>query len=66
MDISFIYAIMRLATSQVNGWWEWSPATITREIAVKNRSHKSKIADTKLQSFFIDLTGHLRPASPLV
>ncbi|MCP4628627.1 MAG: hypothetical protein GY850_34725 [bacterium] len=39
---------------EVNGWWEWPPATITREIAVKNRSHNPKIADTKLQSFFFD------------
>jgi hypothetical protein len=31
--------------------------TITRKIAVKNRSHNPKIADTKLQSFFLDLTG---------
>ncbi|MCP4630627.1 MAG: hypothetical protein GY850_45000 [bacterium] len=37
---------------QVNGWWEWPLATITREIAVENRSHNLKTADTKLQSFF--------------
>jgi len=42
---------------EVNDWWEWPPATITREIAVKNRSHNPKTTDTKLQSFFIDLTG---------
>jgi len=42
---------------QVNGWWEWPPATITREIAVKNRSHNLKAIDTKLQSFFFDFIG---------
>ena len=34
---------------EVNVWWEWPSATNTREIAVKNRSHDSKAADTKLQ-----------------
>jgi len=41
----------------VIGWWEWPPATITRDIAVKNRSHDPKTVDTKLYSFFFDLTG---------
>jgi len=39
------------------GWWEWLPATIERVIAVKNRSHNPKSTDTKLPSFFFDLTG---------
>jgi hypothetical protein len=30
----------------------------TRAIAVKNRSHNPKTTDSKLQSFFFDLTGH--------
>jgi hypothetical protein len=52
----------------VNDWWEWPPATITRtrEIAVKNRSHNPKTTVTKQQSFFLDLTGRLRPAAPLI
>jgi hypothetical protein len=33
---------------EVKGWWEWPPATITREIAVKNRSHNQK---TRLNGF---------------
>jgi len=41
----------------INGWWEWPPATITRVIAVKNRSHKLKKTEIKLQSFFLDQTG---------
>jgi len=49
------------------GWWEWlllasrcfssGAATIERVIAVKNRSHNPKSTDTKLPSFFFDLTG---------
>jgi hypothetical protein len=52
---------------EVNGWWEWpllasrcfssGAATITREIAVKNRSHNLKTTVTKQPSFFLDLTG---------
>jgi hypothetical protein len=38
----------------INGWWEWPPATITRVIAVKNRSHNPKTNGSKLQSFFFD------------
>ena len=42
---------------EVNGWWEWPPATITREIAVKNRSHnlKQPLQNNKV-SFSIKLT----------
>jgi hypothetical protein len=48
--------------AEINGWWEWLPATIidvdpTGSIAVKNRSHSPKTADIKLQSLFFDQTG---------
>jgi len=34
----------------INAWWEWPPATITRVIAVKNRSHNPKTTEIKLLS----------------
>jgi len=45
--------------AEINGWWEWLPATIidvdpTGLIAVKNRSHNPKTTDTKNQSLFFD------------
>jgi hypothetical protein len=45
------YIKFKIIQVEVNGWWEWPPATITREIAVKNRSHNPKTSATKLQSF---------------
>jgi hypothetical protein len=39
---------------------------ITRVIAVKNRSHNPEATNTKLQGFFYDQTGRLRPAAVLV
>jgi hypothetical protein len=51
---------------EINGWWEWLPATIERVMAVKNRSHNPKTTDTKLQSFFQDQTGRSRPEAALI
>jgi len=47
---------MKFKVNQVviNAWWEWPPATITREIAVKNRSHNPKTTEIKSQSFFFN------------
>jgi hypothetical protein len=59
----------------INDWWEWpllvsrcfssGAATITRVIAVKNRSHNPNKAEIKLQSFFLDQTGRSPKAGKL-
>jgi hypothetical protein len=37
---------------EVNGGWEWPPATITRKIAVENRSHNLKLHNGSMKFFF--------------
>jgi hypothetical protein len=61
---------------EINGGEEWflvafrcfqsGAATIEQLIAVENRSHDPKTTGTKLQDFFSDQTGRLRPAAALV